>query len=373
MKKKKVPAFLVGYLTFLAVCILFWIIVIAYVHSCLVRYEASQPEYFVEELVDRLQNDGISSVFQVAAPTTRFESADSIEAFFEDRIKGRTIVYKQDKTNYDVAAPAYHIYADGYLVGDVTLRETSSEPLMFILTVSEWEVASTTLNSGAGRESVTVSAPDTCSVLINGVPMGEGELTGNAVIPEVFQYAKDYVAVPRVVEYQVQGLLKKPVVEVLDADGRVMEYEEAYEEGHTRITVEGFAVSEMDSQLASMVLENAERYTNFFSGDLPGCHNSTKPIADMFPKDSYYLTLADTYRKEDMWMYSDHATPTFENEKISNYIRYSDELFSCEVYFDKKIPLTKMSVTRVDTTHSRFVYGYVDGGWKILDMQTLLD
>ena len=97
-----------------------------------------------------------------------------------------------------------------------------------------------------------------------------------------------------------------------------------------------------------------------------------KPIADMFPKDSYYLELADKYRKEDMWAYSAHIEPTFENENVSEYIRYSDELFSCEISFDKRIVL-KTGAVRVDTTHTRFFYGYVEGGWKILDMQTILD
>ncbi len=372
MKKKRLPAFLIGYLCFLAACIAFWVFVISYVQKCLVRYEAAQPEYFVEGLTGQILNGGVSSVFKVGEAPTRFESAEDIAAYYDKCVQGKAIVWRQDKSSYHVSSPVYRLYADGEPVGVLTLREVSSEPLMFILTLCEWTVESAEPLLAAPSESVTVTVPEGFSVLVNGEALGAGELTGNAVIPERFQYAKAYVAVPRIVEYHVQELFEKPEVEILDASGTSVEYTEAYEAGHTQIAVDSFPVSEMDPELEAQVLENAERYTNFFSRDLPGCRKSVEPIADMFPRDSYYLELADNYRREDMWMYSAHSTPTFENERVSDYIRYSDELFSCEIYFDKRIVLNTNAV-RIDTTHMRYFYGYIEGGWKVLDMQTILD
>ncbi len=372
MKKKKVPVFLIGYLCFLAACVAFWVLVINYVQKCLVRYEAAQPEYFVEGLTEQIINGGISSVFGVINVPTRFESAEEVAAYYDKSVQGKDIVWLQDKGSYDVSSPVYRAYADGEQVGVLTLREASSEPLMFILTMCQWAVGSAEPVLAPPSESVTVMVPEGYGVLVNGQELGAGELTGNAVIPECFQYVKDYMAVPRLMEYHVENLFEKPEIEIRDASGVSVEYEEDYEAGHTRIAVDQFAVSEMDAKLAAWVLENAERYTNFFSGDLPGCRTSVKPIADLFPKDSYYLKLADNYRKEDMWTYSAHSEPTFENEQVSQYIRYSDELFSCEIYFDKRIALSARTV-RTDTTHMRYFYGYVEGGWKILDMQTILE
>lgn len=372
MKKRRVPVFLICYLCFLTTCIAFWVVVIRYVQICLVRYEAAQPEYFVEDLTGRLSDGRLSSLFKVDTALTRFESAEDIAAFYDKSAQGKTFVWQQDKSSYDVSSPVYRIYADETLVGVLTLREVSSEPLMFILSLCEWEVADAEPVIAAPLESVTVSLPESFGVFVNGERLGAEELNGNAVVLEQFQYAREYVDVPRIVEYHVQGLYEKPVVEIFDTSGVLVEYEETYESGHTQITVDGFRVSEMPPQLAAQVLENAERYTNFFSGDLPECRVSVGPIADMFPQDSYYLQLADKYRKEDMWTYSEHFTPSFENETVSDYIRYSDDLFSCEVYFDKRIVLTTRQV-RIDTTHNRLFYGYLEGGWKILDMQTILD
>ena len=372
MKKKRVPAFLIGYLCFLAGCIAFWVFVISYVQKCLVRYEAAQPEYFVEGLTDRILSGGISDVFKVGEAPTRFESAEDIADYYDRSVQGKTFVWQRDKSGYDVSSPVYRLYADEEPAGVLTLREASAEPLMFILTLCEWEVAAAEPVLAGPSESVTVTVPEGYSVLVNEEVLGAEELTGNTVIPERFQYAREYVDVPVLVEYCVRDLFEKPRIKICDAFGEAVEYEEVYEQGRTQIVVDAFPASVMDPQLAAQVLENAERYTNFFSRDLPGCRTSVKPIADMFPKDSYYLELADKYRKEDMWAYSAHIEPTFENENVSEYIRYSDELFSCEISFDKRIVL-KTGAVRVDTTHTRFFYGYVEGGWKILDMQTILD
>jgi len=373
MKKKKKPVFLIFYLFFLLANIALWVWVVCYVHNCLLRYEAAQPERVVEELTERMAREGASSVFTVNGLSSPYEPAELAAECYDESVRGKTITWQQDKTRYDISAPAYQIYADGEEIGRITLRELSSEQLMFILSLSKWELASAEPVLEEGQESVTVVVPEGYGVLVNEQSLTETELTGDSFIPEQFQYAKEYVDVPRVVEYQVEGLLKKPVVGIVDQNGDSVAYEEDYEEGHTQIVVDTFPVEEMDPGLAAQVLENAKRYSNFFSRDLAGCQASIKPIADMFPKDSYYLTLADTYRREDMWMYSAHATPSFENEEVSNYIPYSDELFSCEVYFDKHIQLTKVAEKRVDVTHERFFYGLLDGEWKILDIQTLLD
>lgn len=373
MKKKRFSAFRIFYLCFILTGVVFWFLVIRYVHGCLDRYEASQPERVIEKLTEKIVSGGVDSVFHVNTVFNRFESLEFVKKYYVEGVSGETISWRQDKSSYNVSAPVYRIYAGEKLIGNVTLRETSSQPLMFILSLSEWEVDSAIPALAEGQESINITVPDTCRVLINDVAVGAEEATGKETVQEQFQYAKDYVAVPRLVEYRVQNLLVKPAVKILDASGRAQEYKEVYEAGHTEIALDTFPTSKMDPQLEAMVLENAKRYSNFFSRDLPGCQSSTKPLADMFPENSYYMTLAENYRKEDMWMYSAHSTPSFEKESVSNYIRYSDDLFSCEVYFEKKIPLTKVSVTRTDVTHMNVFYGCLNGIWKILDMQTLID
>ena len=372
-KKKGFPFFWIFYLLFVITLIVFWICVAEYVKKGLVLYEENQPDAQMEKVMDELRSTGLEQYMTVGGEISRFETAENYSGEFRERTGGKILFCTKAKGFQDAAAPKYELYADGELIGYVTLKELSSKPFMGILSLSEWSVGSVEILAAEAEESLTVTVPDAYQVWINGQQADERELMEGSDVAQEFVYAAEYVEVPKLLTYETKGLLQKPSVRILDQNGNEVAFEESCQGHETKITVGSMQESEMPTDLSTMVLENAERYTNYFSVDLPGCRNSVEPIRDMFPQDSYYLQLADTYRREDMWMYSDHDAPVFMNESVSHYVRYTEVFFSCEVYFDKKMKLKKTGRDKIDTTHFRLYYGLLDGSWKILDIQTLLD
>ena len=369
-KKRSFPLFWILYALFVLAMVIFWICVIRYVKRSLLVYEASQPGQKMESIMEELRQTGLSSYVTCKGEVSRFETEQSYVGEFMERTEGAILFYTQDKANYDVSAPKYELYANGDPVGYVTLREVSSKPLMGILSLSEWELGDVELICAEAKHTVRITVPEDYQVLLNGIPMEESEVTAREVSEE-FRYASEYVPVPAFVTYEAEGLLKAPQVDILDGEGTPVTAVPTIQGDRTELVLRDFAETEMPEDLKAMALEHAERYTNFFSTDLEGCRQSVRPIKDMFPENSYYLQLADTYRREDMWTYSDHSTPVFSEEEVSHYISYSPELFSCEIFFNKTMVLTKTGSRRVDTTHSRVYYGLLDGEWKILDIKTL--
>ena len=372
-KKKRFPVFWCLYLIFVAAMLVFWVCVVDYVKKSLVRYEANQPDQKIEQIMDKLRETGLEEYLAVEEDLSRFETAEGYTKEFQERMDGAILFCTRARGQQSSSAPRYELYANGDLVGYIQLKEVSAEPLMAILTLSEWDLDRVEIIPAEAGESVKITVPDSYRVMINGLQADERELTDDQETPEEFEYVSSYVEVPKLVTYIAEGLLERPSVTVYDQAGAEVTYQEEYADGQLLVRVGQIQESEMPQELLDMALENAERYTNFFSGDLPGCRSSVAPIRDMFPADSYYLELAETYRREDMWMYSAHSTPQFQNEKVESYIRYSDDLFSCEVYFDKHLHLTRTGENRIDTTHSRIYYGLLDGKWKILDIRTLLE
>ncbi len=366
-RKKKVPVFWIGFLVFVLVLVAFWAVVIGYVYRCMAVYEAAQPERLVEAAAEAFR-DG-SALETMEFPHTRFESPEAAREAYAALLEGKEITYRKAAGHYDAMAPAYSICAQDTPVATVKLREKSSESLMFILTLQDWEVASVTPELETA-EACTVVAPDIYTVRINGQDLGEEELTGNRYAIEDFQYAAAYVAVPELVEYQVKGLYAAPRIEVLDRWGQPVELVET---GEGQYRADGFAPGVMDSELEAAVLKNAKDYSNFFSRDLAGCTASIAPIRPLFPEDSYYLELAENYRRHDMWMYSGHYAPTFSNEEVSNYTEYGEDFFSCDVTFDKKMILKKTGQERHDITNTQYYYVNLDGKWVIADMKQILD
>jgi hypothetical protein len=70
-------------------------------------------------------------------------------------------------------------------------------------------------------------------------------------------------------------------------------------------------------------------------------------------------------------MYSAHSAPVFTNEKVSNYVVYSDDCFSVEVAFDKTMILTLNGNERLDKNNQVYYYVKIDGKWLIADMHNI--
>lgn len=372
-KRKRFSVFWCCYLLFVASLVVFWLCIVSYVKKSLLVYEENQPDKKMEQIMSVLRETGLEEYLTVNEKISRFETAENYEKAFHSRMDGRILFWTRARGVQSATAPKYDLYADGDPVGTITLREASSEPLMVILTLSRWELDRVDITPAEAQESVEVTVPDSYRVMINGQQADERELAGGGEMPEEFKYAANYVEVPKLVTYRAEGLLERPQVAVFDRNGVEADCVEEYINDRLEVRVSQFAETEMPKELSDMALENAKRYSNFFSADLPGCRNSVDPVRDMFPADSDYLEFLDIYRREDMWMYSAHSTPEFKNESADHYIRYSEDLFSCEVYFDKHMYLTRTQNTKVDTTHFRLFYGLLDGKWKILDIQTLLE
>ncbi len=369
-KKKKVPVFWIGFAIFAAVMVLFWVFVISYVRKSLVIYENSQPEYTVESFLKGFDDGSVFDVMDFEQSGNRFENADIYKSRYEEDIEGKTITFEKAQASYDAKRPVYNIYADDTLVAKLTLNEASNRQLMFILSEQKWEVEKLEAVYKTGSKEITITAPDTYSVFINNVKLDSRELTGETIQIDSLKYAADYVAVPQLVKYHVEGLFDEPSVVIYNNQGEQIMYS-ADENGD--ITIDTFTTSAIESELSSMVLTNAKNYSNFFSRDIEGCRESVAPIAYMFPDNSYYLELAENYRLNDMWMYSAHETPVFTDEAVSNYIVYTPELFSVEVYFVKNMTLTLNGQSRQDINNTRYYYAEINGEWLIVDMQSVTE
>lgn len=368
-KKRRIPIFWPCFIVFILLMVSLWIYVLSYVNQCLVTYEDAQPEYVIEDLVQEIKDGNAENLFTFTTTQNRFEDANIAKDRFLASLSDKEITYAQDAASYNALAPSYLLYADGTEFASITLKETSSYPLMFILTVQSWEVAEATPILESPSSSITIKVPDTYSVYINGIPAENTELTENSWEIEDFQYASEYVNVPKIVEYRVTDLFNAPDVAIKDAYGNAV----GYQQTENLIEVSAFSTMEMDEELYAYVLQNAKDYSNFFSKDLEGCRNSTKCISHMFPENSYYLELAENYRLHDMWMYSSHKTPTFSDELVSEYVQYSEDFFSCRISFQKHMELTRTGELRTDVTDSTFYYVKIGGNWVIADMKATVE
>lgn len=363
-KKRKFWLVWLAYVTVLAILIVvLWI----KVWKIMKVYEAAQPKYAVDTLLEQLAENRFTG--EIVVSENKFESSEVYTQAFLDSVKGRELTYRAESSGSKIV---YGIYADDVKVATAVMEEYNQQPLMTILTVSDWKVARVEAVTAAGQCSVHLEIPEDYYAVVNGILLSGEEQVGEPVPMEGMEYVSEYVEIPYYVTYEVKGLLKEPKVELRDAQGNPVELREmpAGADGWTVCASAAYGEQEMPQELKTYVTQAALDYSNFFSRDLAGSSKSTACLQKYFPKDSYYIELAERYRRSDMWMYSSHDTPAFDNLEVTEYIPYSENCFSCRVVFDKSIHLRKTGETRVE--HNDQTYFYVKPGdnWVIADIKS---
>ena len=363
VKIRKKSKFWRAYAIYMGVLALLVAALLIYVWNTMKKYESSQPEHVAEELITSLESGDVSMV--EAAAGTKFEPEAGLPDTFADEVKGKDLSLRVKSSS--AYRMVYDIMDGENKVCEAVVTADNEQKIMGILSISDWKLASVNAAALDGTINLKITIPSTYKASVNGVELGSEEQTGEPQEMEGMTYVAEYTEVPTTVTYEVKGLVNRPSIRVTDASGNDVDLS-AYTD-YTDMNI-GYASQEMPQELADYAIEAAKAYSNFFSRDLEGCSESTASLQVYFPEGSYYIDLAEQYRQGDMWMYSSHSTPGFDNVAALDYIRYSDRCFSCRVVFDKSMYLTATGDTRVEHNDQTYYFVDIDGKWLIADIRS---
>ncbi len=385
-KKKELHIFPV-FLVYLFVLLCIGGIFLLYARKSLLLYEASQPEHVIEAVALAVSENGLhdtvvtlpdfayegddpetSSEYEIhiidnSIPCTEFEDDSEYLAGIDADIAENGVSYRLQREDFASGALIYDLYAGERFLGTTFLVPGRSYGRMHLLTMTEWFPQDITTGRPAPDCAFTVSMPEDHTITVNGMTVSSDHIVSKAAY-EGLDYCKEYVSLPDEIRMHFSGLYEMPEVRIIDGEGNCV-YNEVPENG-AEIGI-GFATPELPEELSAYVLACMERYSLFFTKDLPGSAGSIDPIRDLFPEDSIYLELADRYRREDMGVVAGHSNTHFENEAVTDYIVYSSDCFSCHVYFDKSMSLGYTE--RIDTTDSTCYFVCLSDRWVIADIR----
>ncbi len=390
-KKKKSYLFRKAFLGYLAVLVVLCIAAVLYVRSSLIAYENSQPDVYMQNLVADLSSGGeIAATFEDKYfSTVTLSKFDDVEAFkqqFSSLITGTEITYAANAQSYDTSAPAYDLYSNGEMFMTVTLKSTNPSTRLGIMTISDWEIQSIALRSEGedgttiqgGAFEYTISVPSMYSVFVNGIQLGEEELTDETGEIEQFQYVAEYVDMPKLVTYHIEGLVFEPEITVTDAAGQTVEFTE--NNGNIKVEPVFTANSTADEIGADIApLDIAKTWSRLMTDDLGGANHGLAQVREFLIPGSYLDEMATDYAGSvDITFVSAHTLNSFTGERVENYIKYNDNCFSCDVYFEKNMYLTRTGEYRTDVFNSRMFFVRIDDsniaspGWYLVDMQAII-
>lgn len=240
-----------------------------------------------------------------------------------------------------------------------------------------YETASNTVNVPLFDCSVTV--PDNFTILING--------KSSEALPVVkdnsgYQYIAEYTTVPKLNEYRFEGLAKIPTITVTDNLSSTEEY--IMPQDGTLVITEQKGLDALPDSLSTQLdpIAIAKKWSLFMTDDLEGSLNGYYNMRDYLVRGSYYDTVAYQWATNiDITFISDHyfRDPAFSKESVSNVVLYGDNCFSCDIYFEKHMTLTRTGKLQDDIFHRRMYFICIDDTddgtenphWVIADMQEI--
>lgn len=393
MRREKKKSLFIGFLlAYIAILILGCIVALKYVWDSLILYENSQPGVYMEKFIEGLSAGeepaaAAEKIYLASVSPGKFDDPEVCRKAFASEMEGALFSCEPAPQSYDTDRPAYHVYTDGDLFLKVTLRGINPRTRLGIMSVSDWEIENMELCPtafggalpGVGRSfDYQIEAPDHYQVSVNGVELGEDERIGQPVPMEEFQYVAEYVKAPELVTYSVEGLMAEPEISIRDISGAEVEFQirdgrvMADREFRSNTTGEEYQ-DQVD------VLQVAELWSSFLTRDLEGPRHGIGKLLPCLAEDSYLSRMAEEYaRGVDITFVSSHTLEGFREERVSNYVRYGEDCFSCEVYFEKDMRLTKGGGKRVDVFHNRMYFVYLEEaaagpGWYLADMQAVIE
>lgn len=365
--------------------------------------EKTMKEYFAEfskevsegKVPEKIGKEGLHNIAGSA-----FESEDLFQTLYLASIDTDNLKYVL--TNSDELLSEYVILSNGIPVATVVIQGNVKESYFDLFSLKEWEVTDVNAIYSFETNDISVVVPDNFTVKINGLEIDNSFLTGESKDVDMFKYASEYTAMPKLVSYRVNGFLQVPTVEVFDVNGRKVETmcvsEELIEnEGQVDNAVENkgqvedavgtedieggvityyafFEEEEMPEELKEYALAAAKTWDLYNTNDA-----SLEEVEKYVVKDGFYDVIARR------WLYSADRTytsthtldnPPFRAETIDEYVKYSEDCFSCHVYLEKIMHLTRNGNLRLDVCDMTYFFvnlddtddGIENPHWCVVDM-----
>lgn len=341
--------------------------VVDFLDGWLVKFEASQPNSRSKEVFEEYFADpDWAQLHDLAGITgTAFEDKDDFVAYMENKLGNAQLTFMETSAGLS-GDHKYNLKNGDETIGFFTLTnknakvETDSadrtpQQLAEELTaLADWQLDQVSLNFSR-NESVTIQKIDGHTAYVNGV-----EVTDDHTIQIASTVAERYLPKGttgfRLIRQTVTDLLVAPEVTIVDADGNPSTV--IYDE-ETGIYTEQTEATTISEEEEATVIKAAEAY-GLFMIEKAGAANLAKTWKSSTHIYEEITTLA-------RW-FSGAKDYEFTDEKVTDYVRYNDKLFSVRVSYVLKVTRKNDTVKDYELDTTLFFELQKSGKWMVIDM-----
>ena len=323
-----------------------------WLHGWLSDFEAAQPTLKAEQVFQEVFTDpDWGALYEAAgAKDSLYEGKDQYVAYMEEKVGDTKLTYMETSAGLDKTKKKFIVklgdekvatftLTDRNKVGNLNLGDlTSLENIKEMADdIPDWQLGAVEVFfERVGTYYIVKMGDHTASV--NGVELDDSFTIQKATtVAEKYLPEGTYGFVTCV--QQIDGLMEVPTVVITDKDGNPVET--TYDEASRTFTAKTES-NTMSDELDEIALEAAKVYSLWMIDE----EHDRAAIAKYF--DASSNAYSRIVKSTDLWM-QNHAGYRFENDSVTDYARYSDDICSVKVKTD-------LIVTRIDGSEKVYAF-----------------
>ena len=300
----------------------------------LTDYQAAQPTTKSQEVFEQLfSHPDWSTLYDAAGiEDTPYEGKDQFVAYMENKVGDSQLTFKETSAGLS-GDKKYLVFLGDEKIASFTLSGQTAA----ITDIPDWELSGVELFFDRS-ETFYIKNTDGHTVEVNGVPLDDSHVIQIATTAAAERLPIGITGVS-ICTQEISDLMATPTVTIFDESGKAMEV--SYDAGTHTFTEQTQANTISDDEKEA-ALNAAKTYCLFMIEKA-----SRADIAKYFDTSSEAYSVI-TNLSGNLWMQGNNGY-RFTKEEVSDYARYSDDLFSA------RVALT-LNVTRTDGTTKDYDY-----------------
>lgn len=326
-----------------------------YVEKCLIAYEGAQSSYVADEMARMFVECDYDQIYNYEDATKlTMESKEDYVDYLKDLTEGTYITYKEVGTrNQDERK--FSVTSNGKKFASFTIVKSGEVVDCGLLGEVELYKFGTVSTDVIQPITYQVTMPDDGKLMVNGEAIGEENIVKSGIETFASGHLPSGYPSYTLCTYRFTIALGIPEIEAFDVNGNkialtetsqdVFEHIFTFSDEELKPVHEEFII-EAGKNICLFMTENCSKYTV-----LKYMKDNSEAAKAINGTDAKWLTEAQKY--------------DFRNVRTENYVQYSEDVISCELYLD--FDTVSLRIENSYPYHIRFFLTKVGDEWKIYD------
>jgi len=324
----------------------------------LIDYEASQPDTRSKEIFTELfaEPDWGEIYDKAGLEGTEFEGKEAYVTYMENLVGDQKLTFTKTSAGLS-GGEKYIVRVGDEKVATFTMQNSVTDEME----IPKWELSEVEAGFFTRDEDVTILTQPGRTVKLNGVKLGE-EYVIKTTVSTIDEYLPEGVHGPRSATLHAKGFLVAPTVQVLDEDGNEIELNyDAETNTYYETIVDESTTTEISDEEYQAMLTATKAYSRAMIG------------ADLYEWRKYFDQKSDLYDQirdlvANNGFFKGWTRYEFEPETISEYHRYTDNLFSARIQTKLNTYRKDGSVKPFEVDTTIFMQKDSKGNWLVIKL-----